>query len=595
MGEVNAEAVGGFMARLFGDAISDTAQLVLWSARDKRSHWAASVSEAVAISEAQAAASDLYFGVCLQDPEKAKAERARRTGEASPSMAFARGYATTTAVVPALWLDLDIAGAGHEKVGLPRSQADADRILEELPFPPSWVVSTGGGTHVYWLLREPWVIEASDERDRAAAIVRGWQTLAIDAAANMGFVVDSTHDLSRVLRPAGTLNHKYGTQVAMRYESDVRYNQSDFEDWAKSVEPLRPAVHSLPENLGDLHPEIQPPPAKLMAMLNLAPQFAETWRRERKSFPSQSEYDMSLASMAARAGWKDDEIVALVVSHRRDGGEPLRLDRPAYYTGLIGKAKQGMVADEAHERINERVEAVQMGEADPADERDGFLTDISSLLGFRIRRVLKFVTDPPQYRLVLEEGCIHLGGVEALLNPQKFRASIAAVSGHLIQRFSGARWDPVAQAILQAVEELDLGADSSAEGLVGEWLGEYLAQHRPSPERQEAIAIREPFLDPDGQPAFFLSEFRAWLAFHRDERLGRRQIATLLRSAACTPRVVSYTREADGQKSTVHVWVAPPSVAARLPRRGKSSRTTDSPDSLVNGETEEAGSYRVST
>ena len=586
MGEVNAGAVGGFLEGLYGDALSSTTQLVLWSARDKRSHWVTGIEEAVTVAEAQAPASDLYYGVCLQDRVRATAERERRTGEESPSMAFARGYATTASVVPAVWLDLDIAGEGHEKMGLPRNQSDADRILSELPFDPSWVVGTGGGTHVYWVLREPWIIETDEERDRVAAIVRGWQTLAIDAAANMGFVLDATHDLSRVLRPVGTVNHKYGTPVHFRVEDGARYNPSDFEDWAHDVVPVRAPSHSRREDLGDLHPEIQPPSEKLMAMLNLAPQFAETWRRERKEFPSQSEYDMSLASMAARAGWKDEEIVALVVSHRRDGGEPLRLDRPAYYTGLIGKAKHGMVAEEAHERINERVEAVQMGDATPEDERDGFLTDISNLLGFRIRRVLKFVTDPPQYRLVLEEGCIHLGGVEALLNPQKFRASIAAVSGHLIQRFTGTRWDPVAQAILQAVEELDLGADSSAEGLVDEWLGEYLSQHRPSPERQEAIPIREPFLDPDQQPAFFLSEFRSWLAFHRDERLGRRHIATLLRSAACTPRVVSYTREGDGHKSTVHVWVAPVSVAARLPRRGSGDRTTDSLKSLVNRETD---------
>ena len=104
-----------------------------------------------------------------------------------------------------------------------------------------------------------------------------------------------------------------------------------------------------------------------MAMLNLQPQFAATWRRERKEFPSQSEYDMSLANMAARAGWSDEEIVALVVSHRREGGEPLRLDRPRYFTGLIGKARAGVVSDDAHERINERVESVTQGHTTPED------------------------------------------------------------------------------------------------------------------------------------------------------------------------------------------------------------------------------------
>ena len=580
---VDREACGGFWTDLYGDAVDANTQLVLWTSRDKRGHWVSSVEEGVAVAEAQPPSSDLYYGVCLQDRAAYEEERGRRTGTVPPDMTFARGYATTAVVVPGLWLDLDIAGDGHEKKGLPRNQVDADRILAELPFDPSWIVGTGGGTHVYWLFREPWILESPEERDRAAAIIKGWQTLAVDAAANMGFVVDSTHDLCRVLRPVGTTNSKYGNAVAYRQVSDTRFNPSDFEDWTEAVVPIRPPSHSKTEDLGDLHPEIQPPSEKLMAMLNLAPQFAATWRRERKEFPSQSEYDMSLASMAARAGWKDDEIVALVVSHRRDGGEPLRLDRPAYYTGLIGKAKQGQIAEEAHERITERVEAVQSGEATVDDERDGFLTDVSNLLGFRIRRVLKFVTDPPQYRLVLEQGTIHLGGVEAILNSSKFRASIAAVSGQLIARFNGARWDPVAQAILQAVEELDLGNDSSAEGLVGEWLGEYLSQHRPSEDRQEAIPLREPFIDPDGQPAFFLSEFRSLLAFHRDERLGRRQVATLLRSAGCVPRVVGYVRASDAHRTTVQVWVAPLAIAAVLPRRGVSADRTSRADNLANG------------
>jgi len=581
---IDVGAIRAFYEGLFGDAVDETRRLVLWTPRDKRSHWTSSVEEAVAVSEATAAVSDLYYGCCLQDRDAAQKERIERMGQRE--MDYCRGYASTTAMMPGLWLDLDIAGDGHEKVGLPKNQGDADKILHALPLKPTAIIKTGGGTHVYWLFRESWVFETDADRDRAAAIIRGWQTLAIDAAANMGFVVDSTHDLSRVLRPLGTLNHKYGTVVGKLLldegQGGGRFNPSDFEDWTSEIRPVEKPKHVAIEALGSLTEDTQPPMEKLMAMLNLAPQFAQTWRRERKEFPSQSEYDLSLASMAVRAGWTDDEVAALVVSHRREGGEPLRLDRPRYYTGLIGKARSGMVSEDAHERINERVESVTQGETTPEDEREGFLTDISNLLGFRVRRILKFITDPPQYRLVLESGTIHLGGVEAILNPQKFRAAIAAVSGHLIDRFTGTRWDPVAQAILQAVEELDLGADSSAEGLVGEWLNDYLSQHRPAPDRNEAIPIRMPFYDPDGVPAFFLPEFKTWLKFHRDETLGRRQLATLLRTAGCNPRTVAYTREADNSKTTVSVWVISPSISTVLPNRTSGDRTTAQPEGLVN-------------
>ena len=554
-----------FFTALYGDAVDERAKLVLWSSRNKRSQWISSLSEAAVYSEANAAASDLYFGVCLQDYQAAKDERLRRSGQ--NGMEFTRGYSATAAVMPGVWLDLDIAGDGHEKRGLPESEADAERILQGLPLKPTMVVASGGGYHVYWLFHEPWDLETSDERDRAASVVRGWQALALNIASSMGFTVDATHDLSRVLRPVGTINHKYSLEVGCRENSQgIRYNPSDFEEWASEVVPVSSALPEKVERLGELRPDIQPPGEKLMAMLNLAPQFAATWKRERREFPSQSEYDLSLASMAARAGWKDDEITALIVAHRREGGLDLKLDRPDYYARLLGKAKSGNNAEDAHERIEDRVEAVGQGDSSPEDERGGFLRDLSALLGFPIRRIIKYVTDPPQYRLVLDEGTIHLGDVNTILNPAKFRAAVAAISGRLIRRFNGQQWDPVAQAILQAVEELDLGADSSAEQLVSEWLNEFLTQHKPSIDRDDAVSARLPFLAHDGLPAFFLSEFRSWLGFARDEKMGRKQVATLLRSAGCTPRAVAYHRE-DGSNSTVHVWVATQAIATSLPSR----------------------------
>ncbi len=562
MSEVDRTAFLAFLSDLYADAVDADQRLVLWTSKDKRSRWIENISAAEGVLSSMSPAADLYYGVCLQDHALALAERRKRNNDESATLDYARGYAATVGVMPGLWLDLDIAGPGHEKRGLPTSQADADRILGCVPFDPTWMVETGGGTHVYWLFREPWVLESDEERARAAAIIKGWQRHIIDSALELGFTVDSTHDLARVLRPVGTVNSKYGYRVRYQQVSDHRFNPSDFDDWAAAVEPIRPPDRL--KQVGSLSSEAEPPAQKLMAMLNLQPQFAATWKRERKEFPSQSEYDLSLASMAARAEWKDDEIVALVISHRRQGGENLKLDRPGYYARLLATARHGLQAEEAHERIADRVEAVTTGDADIEEERSDFLADVSTLLGFKIRRILKFVSDPPQYRLVLEDGQIHLGGVESILSASKFRAAIAAVSGTLIQRFVGTRWDPVAQAILQAVEELDLGTDSTAEGIVGEWLNEYLNLYRPSENRDESISVRYPFLHKGGV-CFFLSEFRSWLGFHRDEKLGRKQLATLLRSAGSEPTVVNYVREFDQRRTTTNCWSVPEVVLRNLP------------------------------
>jgi hypothetical protein len=90
---------------------------------------------------------------------------------------------------PGLWADLDFKG-------FPDGEAGALRKLGEFPVPPSWIVATGGGFHIYWKLREAVTADAAFEA-RLKGIVHA---LDADPAAT---------DRSRVLRIPGTFNHKY--------------------------------------------------------------------------------------------------------------------------------------------------------------------------------------------------------------------------------------------------------------------------------------------------------------------------------------------------------------------------------------------------
>jgi hypothetical protein len=560
---------------MFEDAVGVGGSLVLWDGASKRSTWTNDLDEAASKAEVIAAKSDCYYGVCLQNSDAALEERAKKTGGGDPrdksGLAFTRGYSHTVSYVPGIWLDLDIAGSGHEKKGLPENEEDAKAILQTLPIQPSWTIETGGGWHLYWKFEEALELTNASEVESAAKLIRGWQDYIIARAKHLGFTVDATHDLARVLRPAGSINRKYARLVKTLtdYDSAPLHNPCDFEEWV--VEPSGPAqsatrskryarsdVEEMVQRIEPfLTPDAAPHSAKLMGMLNLQPQFASTWRRERdKEFPSQSEYDMSLASMAAFANWKDEEIATLCIAHRREGGQQLKLDRPDYYAYLVLKARERNDSEQAHERIEDRVEAIDRGHSNPENERDAIMGDLSAVLGFEITKIIRFVSNPPQYRLILPEGSINLGSVNAILNPALFRSSIAAVSGKLIPRFKANRWDPLAQAILQSVEDQHLGADSSEEGVVKEWTNEYLGVHKPSIDRSDAIILKEPFLYQD-TAVFFLASFRRWLYLERDERLSRVQVATMLRSANVEPAVVAYTDSETGKRSTVNVWSLP--------------------------------------
>ncbi len=73
--------------------------------------------------------------------------------------------------------------------------------IRGLAVPPSVIVASGGGYHCYWLLVEPFVLDADETRVRAVDVQHRW----------VAFVGgdDDAKDIARVLRVPGTLNYKY--------------------------------------------------------------------------------------------------------------------------------------------------------------------------------------------------------------------------------------------------------------------------------------------------------------------------------------------------------------------------------------------------
>ena len=66
--------------------------------------------------------------------------------------------------VVAFVADIDIAGPGHsDRKRYPPDQEAALAIVRALPLETTVVVHSGGGLHLWWLLREPWVFEQPDD------------------------------------------------------------------------------------------------------------------------------------------------------------------------------------------------------------------------------------------------------------------------------------------------------------------------------------------------------------------------------------------------------------------------------------------------
>ena len=144
---------------------------------------------------------DVYFGVCLRRPNLIKKQRGR--------VQDCRG-------LPGLFLDIDIDTGHntHAAKNLPKTDTQAAEIISCLP-EPTGIISSGAGWHVYWLFDQVHPIGYTDLADFGHASEL-FQRKAIAHASNLGYHVDFTGNLDRVLRVPGTINTKQGLNAPVQ-------------------------------------------------------------------------------------------------------------------------------------------------------------------------------------------------------------------------------------------------------------------------------------------------------------------------------------------------------------------------------------------
>ena len=159
-----------------------------------------------------------------------------------------RGTSDDVGAIGGLWVELDHAAGVHAATNLP-TPFQLMKFIASLPFQFSLLIDSGGGFHGHLLWKELWILDTATEQAQAALLLRRLQRTIQIAALARGWKVDSTADLARVLRPAGTFNYKSGTPqlVTIAEETAIRYNPSDLMDapWlADVVDTYTPPVGS---------------------------------------------------------------------------------------------------------------------------------------------------------------------------------------------------------------------------------------------------------------------------------------------------------------------------------------------------------------
>ena len=211
----NPEQFARFFAALFRpDELVEMRFIESWSSKGKRRSRVAGpakwIPAAQVIAEydelfkfAESVRANIYFGVCPR-----------------PNVGDAVDQSIVT--VRCVWCDIDDVTVEEVQ---PRWKA------AEIPR-PSIMVSSGNGVHAYWLLDED--LTSADEREHLVTMVPKFYAV---------FRGDHVQNLSRVMRPPGTVNYKGARNgkppipcSLVSCQPELRYPLSAFAPWLESAE-----------------------------------------------------------------------------------------------------------------------------------------------------------------------------------------------------------------------------------------------------------------------------------------------------------------------------------------------------------------------
>lgn len=201
-----------FLETLFANKPEEL-RILIWTIADKGSHWFRDVESASRYAES-ASGQDVYIGVGLSRRDYGPDHRC-------PS--------NEIAAIGGLWVDIDLRSDAHPKTTLPGTVEEALSILPT-DLPPTFIIFTGNGIHVWLLFRELYLFRNDEDRAAAAVLAKRWNTLIRDNARMRGWNIDRLGDLARILRIPGTTNCKDPANpkaVVIHTHSDHRYHPSD--------------------------------------------------------------------------------------------------------------------------------------------------------------------------------------------------------------------------------------------------------------------------------------------------------------------------------------------------------------------------------
>ena len=477
--------------------------LLLWGAPSKKSAWVQDITPDVLGSiDKVAARENIYVGCGLRGANLGATERGKKAD---------------VVAIPGVWLDVDY-GSEHKKPNLPATEDDAMQLLREMGPAPSIIIHSGRGLQAWWLFNELWAFESDEDRTKAEKLTMSWCSTLRARAKVHGWDADQVGDITRVMRLPGTWNRKGVAKKTRLLEmNDHRYEPSDLEAYLLPETEEKSAAADLKWQI-DLNAAAEPPAEKFMRLCEIDSAFKSAWEHTRTDLQDQSasSYDLSLATKAFAASWTGQEVVNLLIAHRRRHNADLKL-RKDYYERTLNLAMTGKGVEERRALVDDMKAGKALPEEmakDPAE----ILAVLSERLGVHITKIVRYRSEGNTYQLEVNGKMVNAGTIDNFDSQTRFRRIIFDHTDHRIVQFKEDAWHHILQHLFRAVENVDVQSGTN-KGAFENWLELYLSDGVATEEGWQKAAIDNSPFKLKGETYIVAEGFRRFLLSHMQERI----------------------------------------------------------------------------
>lgn len=449
---------------------------------------------------------NVHMGVCLRREKWAKGSRGTKE-LANSSMC--------------VWADIDFKMIPRE---------EALKRAKEFPLKPSIVVKSGGGVHLYWLLKEP--ATGTDLHYRLEGINKVLVRL-------LGADPQST-DLARVLRVTGTLNLKYDHKPmceisAVGWNPDLRYTLDDFDIFSPEVkqppQPQSVALASPKTTKRVPYRELSDSKKEKIKEL-LTEIWIDGWRHKMALFAG---------GMFAHAGIKEDVATEVVASVSDSVGgttdKKIAAVEDSYKKFLSGEPTAGgpcieKMIDGFPEILKARAKKIwkiiKELMARPLKE-DG---EQEVAANFKVLKVVKFDSRPARYTAQIQHDCGETYEVtcetDIFFEFWKFqKAFFEATPNRDLSPIKQSTWKRMIAPENTVLEIRDAPEEATATGTVQVELSSFLDNKKENPEAGELKS----FAGYNDKEVFFtLNAFRSHLKAVGIAKLTDREIVHIIKN-----------------------------------------------------------------